>query len=223
MDPTMRSMHVLKNQIGGRLVANVVPEQTSKIGRRFMICFHVRTTMESNLRTEFLYPSLDVFDSSILRFLRYTWIYLHLSQILWPFKLMFNELKKNPDFHRFLEHRSNITKFLNEMARSENAGKFGDESQGIIITFYVGDRWAGMKMIEYSSESRRIMNRLKSVHVSIRKSKAKCRCAICLDDFVVSDGVLKMLRCSHVFHIHCLGPWLDHKDVCPICNIHIFY
>lgn len=215
----MQSMHVMRNRNGERLVANVVPEQISKIGTRFMICFHVRTLIQYNQGAEFFYSSLNEFDSSILRLLRHTsWIYYHLSS----FKMMFRELARNYEFHRFLEHRTNISKFLNKMARYEIAGKFGDAKQGVIITFYVGKTWAGKKMIKYSNDSRRIINRLQSVRVSNDKSKTQCRCAVCLEEFIDTDGNLKMLCCSHVFHARCLGPWLDHKRVCPICNLRIY-
>eukprot|EP00937_MAST-01D_sp_MAST-1D-sp2_P005857 g5857.t1 len=43
------------------------------------------------------------------------------------------------------------------------------------------------------------------------------RCAICLDDWSVSDNVTR-LPCQHTFCRDCIVTWLRHKDRCPLCN-----
>lgn len=49
-------------------------------------------------------------------------------------------------------------------------------------------------------------------------------CAICLADYLEGDIVCrsKNLPCRHVFHQHCLLPWLTFHDTCPICRSNLF-
>lgn len=46
-------------------------------------------------------------------------------------------------------------------------------------------------------------------------------CAICLTDFVVDESV-RMMRCFHHFHPHCIDTWLRSKAECPICKFPAF-
>lgn len=49
-------------------------------------------------------------------------------------------------------------------------------------------------------------------------------CAICLADYEEGDSVCwgKISSCSHVFHQHCLLPWLSFHDTCPVCRSNLF-
>jgi hypothetical protein len=49
-------------------------------------------------------------------------------------------------------------------------------------------------------------------------------CAICLSDYVEGDTVCwsKHISCRHVFHQHCLLPWLEAHDTCPNCRWNLF-
>ncbi len=49
-------------------------------------------------------------------------------------------------------------------------------------------------------------------------------CAICLSDYVEGDTVCwsKNSSCRHVFHQHCLLPWLVSHDTCPSCRWNFF-
>ncbi|KAF7692244.1 hypothetical protein CDIK_2414 [Cucumispora dikerogammari] len=42
-------------------------------------------------------------------------------------------------------------------------------------------------------------------------------CLVCLDAFKLINFVY-VLRCSHVFHIKCVGAWLKSSDICPVCR-----
>ena len=43
-------------------------------------------------------------------------------------------------------------------------------------------------------------------------------CAICVDDFKKGD-TLRVLPCSHQFHVECIDEWLiNHSDLCPLCK-----
>lgn len=43
-------------------------------------------------------------------------------------------------------------------------------------------------------------------------------CAICLDDFEAGQRI-KVLPCSHGFHIDCIDPWLNERsEHCPVCK-----
>ncbi|EGN94329.1 hypothetical protein SERLA73DRAFT_62241, partial [Serpula lacrymans var. lacrymans S7.3] len=44
------------------------------------------------------------------------------------------------------------------------------------------------------------------------------RCPICLDDYLPSDPVLKLLECSHWLHKGCLETWLHNANTCPVCR-----
>ena len=45
-------------------------------------------------------------------------------------------------------------------------------------------------------------------------------CSICLDEFKEGDE-LRLVECSHNFHIECLDKWLMLKNTCPICRKNI--
>ncbi|RJE23822.1 RING finger domain protein [Aspergillus sclerotialis] len=44
-------------------------------------------------------------------------------------------------------------------------------------------------------------------------------CAICCDDFIPKITQIRELPCGHIFHMHCVDPYLTHHgDRCPLCN-----
>jgi len=45
-------------------------------------------------------------------------------------------------------------------------------------------------------------------------------CAICIEGYRSSD-IARILPCKHVFHKHCIDPWLIEQRNCPICKIDI--
>lgn len=42
-------------------------------------------------------------------------------------------------------------------------------------------------------------------------------CSICSDQLVQSDDIF-YTKCGHVFHLHCLTPWLERSKSCPQCR-----
>lgn len=42
------------------------------------------------------------------------------------------------------------------------------------------------------------------------------KCTICLTDFALHDR-LRLLPCSHVYHVDCVADWLAKRKTCPIC------
>ncbi|CAM9477844.1 unnamed protein product [Phaeothamnion confervicola] len=45
-------------------------------------------------------------------------------------------------------------------------------------------------------------------------------CSICLFEFEPADK-LRQLPCRHLFHPHCLGPWLLQHGSCPMCKANV--
>jgi len=45
-------------------------------------------------------------------------------------------------------------------------------------------------------------------------------CVVCQSDYIVGD-TLASLPCLHNFHSHCIEPWLQQRQVCPICNLQV--
>jgi hypothetical protein len=44
-------------------------------------------------------------------------------------------------------------------------------------------------------------------------------CAICLDDYVVNTTPVRHLPCNHIFHPHCIDPFLmTRSSLCPLCK-----
>uniref|UniRef100_A0A3Q2QDL1 Ring finger protein 150a n=2 Tax=Cyprinodontoidei TaxID=8087 RepID=A0A3Q2QDL1_FUNHE len=45
-------------------------------------------------------------------------------------------------------------------------------------------------------------------------------CAVCIECYKPND-VVRILPCRHVFHKHCVDPWLQDHRTCPMCKINI--
>lgn len=45
-------------------------------------------------------------------------------------------------------------------------------------------------------------------------------CVICKDEFFV-DSEAKQLPCKHLYHSHCILPWLSHHSSCPLCRFQL--
>ncbi|XP_066475210.1 E3 ubiquitin-protein ligase RNF149 isoform X2 [Tiliqua scincoides] len=62
------------------------------------------------------------------------------------------------------------------------------------------------------------------LHIVNRKDKGLDvdaeNCAICIENFQPKDTV-RVLPCKHVFHRHCIDPWLLDHRTCPMCKLDI--
>ncbi|XP_057698400.1 RING finger protein 150-like [Corythoichthys intestinalis] len=45
-------------------------------------------------------------------------------------------------------------------------------------------------------------------------------CAVCIEAYKTND-VVRVLPCRHVFHKHCVDPWLHDHQTCPMCKMNI--
>uniref|UniRef100_A0A672I4X9 RING-type domain-containing protein n=1 Tax=Salarias fasciatus TaxID=181472 RepID=A0A672I4X9_SALFA len=45
-------------------------------------------------------------------------------------------------------------------------------------------------------------------------------CAVCIEGYRPND-VVRILPCRHVFHKHCVDPWLQDHRTCPMCKMNI--
>merc|ERR1712146_100774 len=62
------------------------------------------------------------------------------------------------------------------------------------------------------------VDNLRSVTISDEDELMTQACAICLDDFNLSESV-KALPCGHYFHEQCASEWLTRwKNTCPLCK-----
>jgi hypothetical protein len=56
------------------------------------------------------------------------------------------------------------------------------------------------------------------IHAPPSLCSAPPQCSICQDEFRHGDAGVCLPRCRHLFHGHCLGPWLADHAVCPNCR-----
>lgn len=47
---------------------------------------------------------------------------------------------------------------------------------------------------------------------------AQMQCAICFEDYVLSEPDVRKLPCTHLFHEKCIFPWLKGNATCPVCR-----
>lgn len=59
--------------------------------------------------------------------------------------------------------------------------------------------------------------RFKNISLTLDDICSQPSCPICNEDFVAQNKVLR-LPCSHLYHSHCVMPWLEMKQNCPICR-----
>ncbi|KAH0911913.1 hypothetical protein HID58_035234 [Brassica napus] len=56
-----------------------------------------------------------------------------------------------------------------------------------------------------------------------KKEEEEICCSICLMDYEDEDAVTQLPRCNHLFHVHCIEPWLLRGSLtCPLCRSFVF-
>uniref|UniRef100_H2YPU2 RING-type E3 ubiquitin transferase n=1 Tax=Ciona savignyi TaxID=51511 RepID=H2YPU2_CIOSA len=65
--------------------------------------------------------------------------------------------------------------------------------------------------------SKRTVENLPIVVIHQSNAGDERQCSICMEEFKEHAKATE-LRCSHVFHVSCITPWLDLHSTCPICR-----
>ncbi len=54
--------------------------------------------------------------------------------------------------------------------------------------------------------------------ITIEHEKSQIQCAVCFGDFKLNETNVRKLPCSHMYHMHCIFPWLKENPSCPTCR-----
>jgi hypothetical protein len=84
------------------------------------------------------------------------------------------------------------------------------ETSGLTIPVVMVKQSDGQKIVEASQKQK-----LRS-HLRIRTMAKEC--VVCRDSFEVSQKVLQLPACGHVFHEQCALVWLTKQNTCPYCR-----
>eukprot|EP01054_Gregarina_sp_Poly1_P004481 Gregarina_sp_Poly_1__4480@NODE_240_length_10883_cov_144_711446_g211_i0_p3_GENE_NODE_240_length_10883_cov_144_711446_g211_i0NODE_240_length_10883_cov_144_711446_g211_i0_p3_ORF_typecomplete_len420_score44_72zfRING_2/PF13639_6/8_2e03zfRING_2/PF13639_6/7_9e14zfrbx1/PF12678_7/2_7e10zfANAPC11/PF12861_7/3e03zfANAPC11/PF12861_7/2_8e08zfC3HC4_2/PF13923_6/2_7e03zfC3HC4_2/PF13923_6/9_1e07zfC3HC4/PF00097_25/3_4e03zfC3HC4/PF00097_25/1_5e05zfRING_11/PF17123_5/4_1e05zfC3HC4_3/PF13920_6/4_1e03zfC3HC4_3/PF13920_ len=67
-----------------------------------------------------------------------------------------------------------------------------------------------------------VRHNLPRERLSSESARTAGDCAVCQDEFVPGDICTRLTRnkdeCGHMFHDHCLMPWLEAHNTCPVCR-----
>ncbi|KAF7653945.1 hypothetical protein LDENG_00076770 [Lucifuga dentata] len=91
-----------------------------------------------------------------------------------------------------------IQRFRYANARDRNQRRLGDAAKKAISKLQVRTIKKGDKEMESDFDN----------------------CAVCIEGYKPND-VIRILPCGHVFHKHCVDPWLQDHRTCPMCKMNI--
>ena len=57
------------------------------------------------------------------------------------------------------------------------------------------------------------------INMTIRVNGTNTECAICQEEMVEGDNVIKLPRCGHPYHERCVLSWLEKHHTCPLCRL----
>jgi len=62
---------------------------------------------------------------------------------------------------------------------------------------------------------------IETIHYENLNNNSIDECLICTEQFVQND-IIKKIKCNHLFHTHCIKPWLcEESNKCPICRVEV--
>ncbi|XP_029787448.1 E3 ubiquitin-protein ligase RLIM-like, partial [Suricata suricatta] len=94
------------------------------------------------------------------------------------------------------------------------------------ITFDYGDSWDQFYPVIYDSDDQ--WAGLPTVQIdnlpirSYAEGDALQSCAICITEYTEGNRV-RILPCTHQFHVDCVDRWLSENSTCPICRTEVAY
>ncbi|XP_071357126.1 E3 ubiquitin-protein ligase RNF115 [Trachinotus anak] len=62
-----------------------------------------------------------------------------------------------------------------------------------------------------------MISSLPTVSISQEQTDSRLECPVCREEYSLGESVRK-LPCLHYFHSHCIVPWLELHDTCPVCR-----
>lgn len=65
--------------------------------------------------------------------------------------------------------------------------------------------------------SKDVIDALPIIEVAEQQVDIKLQCSVCWEDFILKECV-RQLPCQHIYHEHCIRPWLELHGTCPICR-----
>ncbi|GLJ16631.1 hypothetical protein SUGI_0285460 [Cryptomeria japonica] len=80
-----------------------------------------------------------------------------------------------------------------------------------------------VKIMENERKAKELVEGLPIVTISNFHVEDGLFCGVCRDDFILGEEVREipcMIR--HIFHSHCIWPWLEDHNTCPICTTPFF-
>ncbi|XP_064638644.1 E3 ubiquitin-protein ligase RNF13-like [Lineus longissimus] len=91
----------------------------------------------------------------------------------------------------------------------------------ILMVIFMVAKW--VRDIRKKRRSRLSKSHLKKIPIKkFKKGDHYDCCAICLDDYEEGDK-MRVLPCSHAYHVKCVDPWLlNNKRTCPVCKRKVF-
>ncbi|GLJ44042.1 hypothetical protein SUGI_0918450 [Cryptomeria japonica] len=80
-----------------------------------------------------------------------------------------------------------------------------------------------VKITENERKARKLVEGLPIVTVSDFHVDDGLFCGVCRDDFILGEEVREIpCMIGHIFHSHCIWPWLEDHNTCPICTTPFF-
>ncbi|KAF5204987.1 E3 ubiquitin-protein ligase rduf1 [Thalictrum thalictroides] len=70
---------------------------------------------------------------------------------------------------------------------------------------------------QYPPASKAAIDQLPTIVIASSHVRDESHCAVCTDEFELGT-VAREMPCKHIYHPHCILPWLSMKNSCPVCR-----